>query len=433
MPAKAKLFDQFLQNCRLPMNAFTFVFLLALAASFSIEFWLARRHAAHVRSHRDRVPDSFQDSITLAAHQKAADYTLAKLKVQEGARLLHLVLLLIFTLGGGITALDQWLGRFELGSTAHGTALILAVMFLIALSELPLSIYQTFVVEERFGFNRTTVIQFIKDLGLKTGLALALGAPLLALILWVMESAGRSWWVIAWTILTGFSLFMSWAWPTLIAPLFNRFTPLEDQNLKARIQRLLERCGFYSRGIFVMDGSRRSGHGNAYFTGLGNHKRIVFFDTLMAALEPEELEAVLAHELGHFKRNHVIKMLGVNAGLSFIGFALLGWLAEQTWFYQGLGVSRPSAAAAVLLFVLIAPVFGTFLQPLLAAIQRRYEFEADEFAASLTRPEVLIRSLVKLYRDNAATLTPDPLYAAFHYSHPPATIRIEHLKRARQK
>lgn len=414
------------------MNTLTFIFLLALAASFGIELWLARRHAAHVRTHRDQVPDSFQDTIPLAAHQKAADYTLAKLKVQEGARLLHAVLLLIFTLGGGIDALDRWWGRFDLGPITHGTALILSVVFLTALLELPLSIYQTFVVEEKFGFNRTTLIQFSKDLGLQTVLALGLGAPLLALILWIMDSAGQRWWVIAWSILMGFSLFMSWAYPTLIAPLFNRFTPLEDQNLKTRIQQLLERCGFHSRGIFVMDGSRRSGHGNAYFTGLGNHKRIVFFDTLMAALEPEELEAVLAHELGHFKRKHVIKMLITSAMVSLIGFALLGFLAGQTWFYEGLGVSRPSNAAAVLLFMLIAPVFGSFLQPLMAAIQRRYEFEADEFAASLTRPEALIRSLVKLYRDNAATLTPDPLYAAFHYSHPPATIRIEHLKRAHQ-
>ncbi len=412
------------------MNTFSFAFLLALAASFAIELWLARRHAAHVRAHRDRVPDSFQDTITLAAHQKAADYTLAKLKVQEGARLLHVVLLLSFTLGGSIDALDRWWGRFDLGPITHGTALILSVMFLTALLELPLSIYQTFVVEEKFGFNRTTAAQFAKDLSLQAALALGLGAPLLALILWVMDSAGQRWWVIAWAILMSFSLVMSWAYPTLIAPLFNRFTPLEDQTLKTRIQRLLERCGFHSRGIFVMDGSRRSGHANAYFTGLGNHKRIVFFDTLMAALEPEELEAVLAHELGHFKRKHVSKMLITSAIVSLIGFALLGFLAEQTWFYAGLGVSRPSDAAAVLLFTLIAPVFGAFLQPLMAAIQRRYEFEADEFAASLTRPEALIRSLVKLYRDNAATLTPDPIYAAFHYSHPPATIRIEHLKRA---
>ncbi len=415
------------------MNTFTFGFLLALAVSFGIEFGLARRHAAHVLAHRDRVPEAFQDTISLAAHQKAADYTLAKLKVQEWARLLHLIALLVFTLGGGIDALDRALDRFEFGPIAHGTVLILAAMFLLGLWELPLSIYETFGVEEKFGFNRTTVTQFIKDLALQAALALSLGAPLLALILWIMASAGQTWWLIAWAVMMGFSLFMTWAYPTLIAPLFNRFTQLEDEHLKNRIQKLLERCSFHSKGIFVMDGSRRSGHGNAYFTGLGNQKRIVFFDTLIAALEPEELEAVLAHELGHFKRRHVIKMLAASASISLISFAVLGFLAKQPWFYAGLGVSRPSEAAAVLLFMLTAPVFGSFLKPLLAAIQRRYEFEADAFAASLTQPEALIRSLVKLYRDNAATLTPDPLYAAFHYSHPPAAIRIEHLQRVFQQ
>lgn len=412
------------------MNTFTLIFLAALFASLALEFWLAKRHAHHVRTHRDQVPEEFSGVITLEAHRKAADYTLAKLKVIEAGRAWNAVLLLIFTLGGGIDAIDHWLNRFDLGPISHGVALILTVMLLMSLADLPLSIYQTFVVEEKFGFNRTTPAQFVKDLLLQGALSLAIGAPLLALILWVMDSAGPWWWVIAWAILMGFSLLMSWAYPTLIAPLFNKFTPLEDAQLRARIQRLLERCGFKSQGIFVMDGSRRSGHGNAYFTGLGNNKRIVFFDTLMESLEPEELEAVLAHELGHFKRRHVIKMLLTSAVLSFAGLALLGWMAQQPWFYEGLGVSRPSNATALLLFMLILPVFSTFLQPVLAWIQRKYEFEADEFAAALTGADPLVRSLVKLYRDNAATLTPDPLYAAFHYSHPPAAIRIEHLKRA---
>ncbi len=415
------------------MNTFTFVFLLALAASFAIELWLARRHGAHVLAHRGQVPEPFQGAITLEAHQKAADYTLAKLKVLETGRILNVMLLLLFTLGGGIDALDRFWSRLDFGPIAQGVALILSVMFLMALAELPLSIYQTFVVEEKFGFNRTTVAQFIKDLLLQTALALAIGAPLLALILWVMESTGNWWWLLAWAIIMSFSLFMSWAYPTLIAPLFNQFTPLDDPQLRNRIQRLLERCGFQSKGIFVMDGSRRSGHGNAYFTGIGNNKRIVFFDTLMESLEPEELEAVLAHELGHFKRKHVIKMLVTSALISLAGLALLGWLAQQPWFYEGLGVSRSSNATALLLFMLIMPVFSTFLQPLMAAIQRKYEFEADEFAASMTRADALIHSLVKLYRENAATLTPDPLYAAFHYSHPPAAIRIEHLKRAQKQ
>ncbi|HHJ37840.1 MAG: peptidase M48 [Methylothermaceae bacteria B42] len=414
------------------MNTFTVFFLLALTASFAIEFWLARRHRDHVLAHQGQVPEPFQDTITLEAHQKAADYTLAKLKIIDVNRILSTALLLLFTLGGGIDAIDQFWSRFDLGPIAHGVALILSVFFLMALFELPLQIYQTFVIEERFGFNRTTPAQFIKDLALQTALSLAIGAPLLALVLWVMESTGNLWWLLAWAILMAFSLLMSWAYPTLIAPLFNKFDPLDDQNLKDRIQRLLERCGFHSKGIFVMDGSRRSGHGNAYFTGLGNNKRIVFFDTLVEALEPEELEAVLAHELGHYKRKHVIKMLITSAVLSLIGFALLGWLAQQPWFYEGLGVSRPSNATALLLFMLAMPVFSTFLQPLMAAIQRKYEFEADEFAASMCDANALTRALVKLYRDNAATLTPDPLYSAFHYSHPPAAIRIEHLKQVQQ-
>ncbi|MBN2700510.1 MAG: M48 family metallopeptidase [Methylothermaceae bacterium] len=410
------------------MNSFTIIFLLALTVSFAVEIWLARRHARHVSAHRDQVPEAFQEAISLSAHQKAADYTLAKLKIQNAGRLLNAVLLLVFTVGGGIAALDRGWMQFELGPIAHGILLILSVMFLTAVAEIPLSLYQTFGVEEKFNFNRTTPLRFIKDLGLQTVLALAIGAPLLGIVLWVMDSTGRWWWLLAWAILMAFSLLMSWAYPTLIAPLFNQFTPLEDQTLRARIQRLLERCGFHSKGIFVMDGSTRSGHGNAYFTGLGSNKRIVFFDTLMEALKPEELEAVLAHELGHFKRRHVIKMLLTSALLSLFGFALLGWLAEQPAFYQGLGVPRATHAAALLLFMLIMPVFTVFLQPLIAGIQRKYEFEADEFAASMTQPQPLIRSLVKLYRDNAATLTPDPLYAAFHYSHPPAAIRIEHLK-----
>lgn len=412
------------------MNAFTLVFLCALAVSFGLELWLARRHADHVRAHCDRVPEPFQDTITLAAHQKAAAYTLAKIKLQQGARLVQTALLLTFTLGGGIAALDRWWSQLDLGPIAHGTGLILSTMFLLALLELPLSIYQTFVIEEKFGFNRTTKLQFIKDLGLQTALALALGTPLVAMILWIMIGAGPSWWIIAWATFFGFSLFVSWIYPSLIAPLFNRFTPLEDPKLYSRIQQLLERCGFHSRGIFVMDGSRRSGHGNAYFTGLGRNKRIVFFDTLVQALEPEELEAVLAHELGHFKRRHVVKLLILSAAITFVGFALLGFLSGQSWFYQGLGVSQPSPAAALLLFTLTAPVLSTFIQPVLAAVQRRYEFEADAFAASLTQPQALIQALVKLYRDNAATLTPDPLYAAFHYSHPPAAIRIAKLQQA---
>jgi STE24 endopeptidase len=283
------------------------------------------------------------------------------------------------------------------------------------------------VIEQRYGFNRNTPAQFVKDLILQTLLMLALGGALLSLILWVMGSVGQYWWVLAWALMMGFSFLMSWVFPTLIAPLFNKFSPLEEGSLKARIESLLSRCGFKSKGIFVMDGSRRSGHGNAYFTGMGSSKRIVFFDTLVESLNQDELEAVLAHELGHFKRKHTLKMLGTSTVITLIGFFLLGWLSSQDWFYAGLGVSTHSDATALLLFMMVAPIFSSFLQPIMAAVQRKYEFEADDFAALHADARFLIAALVKLYRENASTLTPDPLYAAFHYSHPPAAIRIGNL------
>lgn len=409
------------------MNAFTAVFVLALALSFGIEFWLSRRQAAHVLAHRHEVPGPFRETISLEAHQKAADYTLDKNRLGDIHRLFGLALLVLLTLGGGISAVEMLWQRADWGPMASGIGLILSTLFLIQLLELPLAIYQTFVIEERYGFNRNTPAQFAKDLVLQWLLSLLLGVPLLAVILWVMDSAGPFWWLIAWAIVMGFSIVMSWAFPTFIAPLFNKFTPLMDEGLKQRIEALLDRCGFHSKGVFVMDGSRRSGHGNAYFTGIGDSKRIVFFDTLVESLEHDELEAVLAHELGHFKRRHVLKMLLTSALISLAGFAILGWLSGQDWFYAGLGVGTHSHATALLLFILVAPVFTVFLQPAIAYFQRRYEFEADDFAAELTRPKHLISALVKLYRENASTLTPDPLYSAFHYSHPPAAIRIAHL------
>lgn len=409
------------------MNGFTVTFLAALAAAVAIEAWLMRRHLAHVRSHRAEVPAAFRDRISLDAHQKAADYTLAKGRVSQWSRWLSAATLLLFTLGGGIEWLATAWSHTGGGGILAGIGLILSTLFLMHLIELPVSIYQTFSVEQRFGFNRTTPLQFAKDVALQIGLSIALGAPLLALMLWFMDSAGATWWLWSWTLLMAFSVLMGWAFPTFIAPLFNKFTPLPDQDLKERIDRLLQRCGFLSKGVFVMDGSRRSGHGNAYFTGLGSNKRIVFFDTLLTTLDHDEVEAVLAHELGHFKLKHVLKMLVASAAISFAGFALLGWLAAQDWFYTGLGVSTPSHASALLLFLLVSPVFTLFLQPLTAYFQRRHEFEADDFAAGQTRASHLISALVKLYRDNANTLTPDPLYSAFHYSHPPASIRIAHL------
>jgi STE24 endopeptidase len=409
------------------MNAFTALFIVALVLSFGIEYWLARRQAAHVLAHRHAVPAAFRESITLEAHQKAADYTLDKNRLGDIRRVIGVALLLLFTLGGGIEAVQNvWLG-FGFSPMTTGITVILTTLFLLQVLELPLALYQTFVIEERYGFNRNTPLQFAKDLGLQWLLSLAIGVPLLALILGVMDSVGGLWWLLAWAILMGFSFLMGWAFPTFIAPLFNKFTPLPDEGLKQRIEALLDRCGFHSKGVFVMDGSRRSGHGNAYFTGMGTSKRIVFFDTLVESLDHDELEAVLAHELGHFKHRHVIKMLVTSASLSLAGFAVLGWLSGQEWFYTGLGVSKPSNAVALLLFMLASPVFSFFLQPVMAYFQRRYEFEADDFAASQTRASDLINALVKLYRENASTLTPDPLYSAFHYSHPPAAIRIAHL------
>lgn len=410
------------------MNAFTIIFLSALALSYAVEFWLAKRQMAHVATHRNSVPEAFRATISLEAHQKAADYTLAKGRLGEVDRAVGLAVLMLFTFGGGIDRVAEfWMG-LEWSLTWTGVAIILSVMLLMQLFELPVSLYKTFVLEEDFGFNRNTPAQYAKDLAMQMGLALAIGAPLLALILWVMGGVGPLWWLLAWAILQGFSILMSWAFPTFIAPMFNKFSPLEDQGLRQRIESLLDRCGFHSKGIFVMDGSKRSGHGNAYFTGLGNNKRIVFFDTLVNTLSHEELEAVLAHELGHFKRRHVLKMLATSAAITLAGLGLLGWLMGQNWFYEGLGVSVHSNSTALLLFMLASPPFTLFLQPTMAYFQRKFEFEADDFAATHAKPTHLVSALVKLYRDNASTLTPDPLYSAFHYSHPPAAIRIANLE-----
>ena len=410
------------------MNAFTIIFLFAVVISYAVEYWLARRQCAYVLAHRDSVPVAFRDSITLEAHQKAADYTLAKAKLGEVDRAVSLAVLMLFTLGGGIDRVAEfWMG-FEWPTILTGVTVILSTLLLIQLIDLPISIYMTFDLEDRFGFNRNTPKQYAKDHLLQMALGLAIGGPLLALILWVMGTVGPLWWVLAWAILQSFSILMSWAFPTLIAPLFNKFSPLEDATLRERIEALLGRCGFHSKGIFVMDGSRRSGHGNAYFTGIGNNKRIVFFDTLVNSLSHEELEAVLAHELGHFKRKHVLKMLITSAVISLAGLGLLGWLMGQNWFYEGLGVSQQSNSTALLLFMLAMPSFTLFLQPTMAYFQRKFEFEADDFASVYARPRDLISALVKLYRDNASTLTPDPLYSAFHYSHPPAAIRIANLE-----
>jgi len=412
------------------MNSFTLVFLIALILSSGIQFWLAKRQALYVAAHRDAVPDAFKNTVSLTAHQKAADYTLEKGKLANIDGIVSIIALLLLTLGGVINwSFSFWASVITSPLTA-GIAATATIFLLMTLIEIPSSWYQTFVIEEKFGFNKSSVQQFIKDHLMQLGLGAAIGLPLLGLILWVMNAVGSLWWLWAWGILISFSLLMSWLYPTVIAPLFNKFTPMEDGALKERISGLLARCGFNSQGIFIMDGSKRSGHGNAYFTGLGNNKRIVFFDNLVASLDDEELEAVLAHELGHFRCKHVIKMLIATSIMTLISFAVLGLLISQDWFYTGLGVdvAQKSNAIALLLFILISSSFTFFMQPISAYFQRQFEFEADDFAAANAKASKLVSGLVKLYEENASTLTPDPLYSAFHYSHPPAAIRIAHLE-----
>jgi len=410
------------------MNTFTIIFLIAVVISYSIQSWLSSRQKSFVLKHRSAVPDAFKDSVTLEAHQKAADYTVEKGNLGEIDSIVGVIFLMILTLGGGISMVFKLWSVSGLSPMMMELAAVGSIILIMTLFEIPSSFYQTFVIEEKFGFNKSTVAQFFKDQAISLSLVLAIGLPILALILWVMESVGEFWWLYAWAILMSFSLLMSWLFPTVIAPLFNKFTPMEEGSLKDRIQGLLSRCGFSSNGIFIMDGSKRSGHGNAYFTGMGNNKRIVFFDTLIESLDDEELEAVLAHELGHFKRKHVIKMLVASSIMTLISFAVLGLLITQNWFFDGLGIDTHTNAAALLVFTLVSPVFTIFMQPISAYFQRKFEFEADDFASQNAKATKMISGLVKLYEENASTLTPDPLYSAFHYSHPPAAIRIAHLE-----
>ena len=412
------------------MNIFTVIFLFALFISSSIQFWLAKRQADFVAFHRHEVPDAFKSKVKLDAHQKAADYTLAKVKLSDFDSALGIIVLLLLTLGGGINSVFEYWSSSSLSPLVAGVAATATIFLLLTVIEIPTSLYQTFVIEERFGFNKSSVTQFIKDQLMHLALGSLIGLPLLASILWIMDNIGSTWWLWAWGIIMGFSLLMSWLYPTVIAPLFNKFTPMAEGTLKERISGLLLRCGFNSQGIFIMDGSKRSGHGNAYFTGLGNNKRIVFFDNLVNSLDDEELEAVLAHELGHFKCKHVIKMLIATSIMSLISLGILGWLIDQDWFYTGLGVAleQKSHATALLLFMLVSSAFTFFMQPLSAYFQLKFEFEADDFAANNAQATKMISGLVKLYEENANTLTPDPLYSAFHYSHPPAAIRIAHLE-----
>jgi STE24 endopeptidase len=413
-------------------NALTWLFLAALAAASATRIALAARQIRHVNAHRDAVPAGFADSIALAAHQKAADYTAAKMRFGIVDTLVGVAVVLAFTVGGAIEALSRaWAHGLAAGSIAHGTALLLSLFFVQGVVSLPLALYRTFVIESRFGFNRMTLALFFADLAKQTLLALVLGVPLLLAVLWLMERMGTYWWLYVWLVLTAFSLALQVIFPALILPLFNKFTPITEGELARRVAALLERCGFKSRGLFVMDGSKRSSHGNAFFAGFGATKRIVLFDTLVERLDASEVEAVLAHELGHYKLHHVIKMLVLSTLFSFVGMWLLGQLIDQPWFYAGLGVSTPSTAAALALFMLALPEFTYFLRPLMAFYSRQREFEADAYATSHAEARQLVRALVKLYNDNAATLTPDPLHSAFYDSHPPAAMRIARLSASR--
>ena len=411
------------------MNTFTVLFLVLLGAMVIAQLWLAQRHIRFVGARRAHVPQAFDGQIPLAAHQKAADYTIARARLGQIENVYGTALLLIWTIGGALAGLDAlWRGTVE-SPLVLGTVFILSVLLVMGLLDLPFAIYRTFALEQRFGFNRATPTVFASDLAKKMLLLLVIGGPLIVAALWLMHAMGRLWWLYVWLLWFGFSVFMVWAYPAVIAPLFNRFKPLTQEGVRRRIEHLLERTGFRSRGIYVIDSSRRTTHGNAYFTGFGRNKRIVFFDSLLQTLDDEEVEAVVAHELGHFKLKHIVKRIGWMAVMSLVGLALLGWLVEQPWFYAGLGGGMPSPHLALMLFLLVIPAFTFFLSPLLAQRSRRHEYEADDFAAQTSNAAALVRALVKLYRENAATLTPDPLHSAFYDSHPPALARIAHLAR----
>ncbi len=409
------------------MHNFTALFIAFFILSIVVKFWLSQRHLAHIQKHRTQVPDAFNEKITLEEHQKAADYTTTKVKFGRWPLLYDALILLTWTFGGGLELLDQFARGYGLNPVNTGILVILSMMVISSLLDLPFSVYSTFVIEEKFGFNRTTLKIFIIDMLKGALLGAVLGIPLIWVILWLMEQTGEYWWLYTWAVLTGFSLFIAWAYPTWIAPIFNKFSPLKEGDTLNRITSLLQRCGFNSDGIFVIDGSKRSSHGNAYFSGFGKSKRIVFYDTLLESLSDDELEAVLAHELGHFKRKHIVKGMAISFATTLVGLGILAWLMKADWFYSALGVSTPSTYMALLLFTLIMPVFTFLLSPLMSLLSRKNEFEADDYAAEQSEARYLIQALVNLYKENANTLTPDPLYSAFYDSHPPAPVRIAHL------
>jgi STE24 endopeptidase len=412
---------------------FTVVFIAALALTTVAKLWLARRHLTHIAAHRAAVPEAFHQKIQLTDHQKAADYTTAKTRFDMLATLFDAALLLAFTVAGGIQFIADMVSA-KLGNGWFGTpimqgmATLVAVLVLYSLLEAPFSLYRTFVIEARFGFNKMTFKLYLLDALKAVLIGAMLGLPLLFGVLWLMERMGSYWWLYVWLVWVVFNLLLLFIYPSFIAPMFNKFSPLQDDAMRSRIESLLARCGFTAQGLFVMDGSKRSAHGNAYFTGFGKTKRIVFFDTLLARLNISEIEAVLAHELGHFKRRHVMKRIAATFALSLGFLWLLGQLMQTTWFYQGLGVNTPSTALALLLFFMVLPVFSFLIGPVMSAYSRKHEFEADAYAAGQTDAGDLVNALVKLYQDNAATLTPDPLYSRFYDTHPPAMVRISHLQ-----
>jgi STE24 endopeptidase len=409
----------------------TLAFAAFLLAGLVVRFWLASRQIRYVAQHRDSVPSAFAGTITLAAHQKAADYTVTKTRFGLLELAFGAVVLLGWTLLGGLDTLNRTLLE-RLGSgMAQQLALIVCFAMISGAIDLPFTLYQTFVIEERFGFNKMSFKLWLMDLVKSTALGAAIGLPIAALILWLMGATGRLWWLWAWAVWMGFNLLLLVIYPMFIAPLFNKFKPLEDETLKARVTALMRRCGFAAKGLFVMDGSKRSAHANAYFTGFGAAKRVVFYDTLLAKLSPGEVDAVLAHELGHFKHKHIIKRIAGLFALSLAGFALLGWCSTQAWFYPGLGVrpdlAGPNDALALMLFLLAVPVFSFFVSPLFALLSRKHEFEADAYAVQQTSGQDLSTALLKLYEDNASTLTPDPVFVKFYYSHPPASERLARM------
>ena len=407
--------------------ALTFNYLIIFLIIFTAlaQIWLARRHVAHVTNHRSKVPSPFKDIIKIKDHQKAADYTVAKSNLNVLGLIVEAIFLYLITIGGGIQWINEYLSGYGLTTMIAGTILIVSVLVLSSIVEMPLGLYKTFAIDEKFGFNRMTLGIFISDLIKQSIIALIIGLPVLYFSLWIIGNLGDLWWLWLWIFISAFNFIMLAVYPIFIAPLFNKFEPMKNKTLVSQIEKLLKKCGFESNGLFVMNGSLRSNHGNAYFTGFGKSKRIVFFDTLLEKLTGKEIEAVLAHELGHFHHNHVKKRIILMFVVSFVGLYLLGLLKESAWFYEGLGVTGMTDANALLLFLLVSPLFVFFIRPIMAYYSRLNEFEADEYACQFAKASDLKQSLVKLYRDNASTLTPDPLHSSFYDSHPPALLRIQ--------